>query len=109
LILDWLALQDKCFAVKMNNVGVFDAKKRIYRKPNNKHIHKGVPDIIGLYDGRFFGVEVKFGKNKPSDHQTKFINRVKEAGGVAFWCNSFTDFMYKFGESFALDDSPVIG
>lgn len=99
-ILDWLNLQQNCFAIKLNNVGVFDTRKRVYRKPNNRHIHKGVPDIIGMLKGRFFAIEVKFGYNKPTEHQIKFIDRVRKAQGVAFWCKSFEDFLYKFGENF---------
>jgi penicillin-binding protein-related factor A (putative recombinase) len=96
MILDWLVGPGESFAFKLNNVGVYDAKKRCYRKPNSRHIHKGLPDIMGVRDGRFFCVEVKFGKNKPSEHQTKFIGRVLSSGGVAFWCNSFEDFLEKF-------------
>ena len=99
-ILDYLMGIDGCFGIKLNNVGVYDAKKRIYRKPNSRHIHKGVPDIMGVFNGRFFCIEVKYGKNKPSEHQTKFIDRVRSSGGVAFWCHSFSDFMYKFEENF---------
>lgn len=100
LILDWLVAQDKCFAVKLNNVGIYNKRKGCYMMPNNRHIHRGLPDILGVFDGRFLAVEVKFGKNKPSEHQTRFIKRVQEANGVAFWCNSFSDFKYKFNEYF---------
>jgi hypothetical protein len=45
----------------------------------------GCPDVIGqLRDGRFIGVEVKAPKGKLRPEQAIFIERVREAGGVAF-------------------------
>jgi len=100
LILDWLVAQDKVFAIKINTVGVYNKRKGVYMKPNNRHIHRGVSDILAVVDGRFLAVEVKYGKGKPSEYQTKFIMRIKDSGGVAFWCSSFECFMYKFHEAF---------
>ena len=44
----------------------------------------GVPDICVVYEGHFYGFEVKrpfFGRE--SELQKKFIARIREAGGVA--------------------------
>jgi len=100
LILDWLNEQDNVFAIKINTGGIFDPKKRVFRRNNNKHIHRGVSDILAVVDGKFLAVEVKYKTGKPSEYQTKFIERIKASGGEAFWCNSFEDFVYKFHESF---------
>ena len=51
---------------------------------------KGVPDIIGCYEGLFFGIECKAGKNKPTKIQQYELNRIKEAAGCAI---VFTDTM----------------
>lgn len=102
-ILDWLNSLKKCFAFKVNNMGVFDNKKKVWRKNNSKHIHKGTPDIIGEINGKFFTIEVKAGYNKPSPHQIKFLERIKETGGVSFWTNDFekckTTFLNYFPEA----------
>lgn len=42
----------------------------------------GIPDIIACYKGRFLGIEVKVGSNKPSDIQLVKIKRINDAGGV---------------------------
>ena len=47
----------------------------------------GVPDIIGCYDGLFFGIECKAGKNKPTALQWKNINDINKAGGYALVVN----------------------
>ena len=43
----------------------------------------GIPDIVACYRGRFFGIECKAGKNKPTDLQLKNLKEIADAGGVA--------------------------
>ena len=44
----------------------------------------GIPDIIGCtYWGRFFAIEVKYGKNKASKLQDWNISEIKSRGGIA--------------------------
>ena len=43
----------------------------------------GVPDIVGCYQGLFFGIECKAGKNKPTPLQEKNLKEISEAGGLA--------------------------
>lgn len=47
----------------------------------------GVPDIIGSYRGRFFGIECKAGKNKPTELQKKNLRDIDAAGGIALVVN----------------------
>ena len=42
----------------------------------------GVPDIVGCYKGRFFAIECKAGKNKPTPLQHKNINAIDAQGGA---------------------------
>ena len=98
IILDWLNTMRNCFAFKINTTGVYDPRKKVFRKNNGKHIHRGTCDILGEYDGKFFGIEVKAGYNKPSDDQIIFMNLIKRGGGVAFWTNDFD----KCKEAFAV-------
>lgn len=42
----------------------------------------GIPDIIACYKGRFLGIEVKVGNNKPSEIQLVKLKRINDADGV---------------------------
>lgn len=44
---------------------------------------RGVSDLLVCYRGRFVAIETKDDTGVPSPHQTKFILKVREAGGVA--------------------------
>lgn len=48
---------------------------------------KGVPDFIVCLEGRFVGIETKFGKNKPSKWQQLQIEKIKAACGTALVIN----------------------
>lgn len=43
----------------------------------------GVPDIVGCYKGRFFGIECKANGNKPTELQKLNLQRIGEAGGLS--------------------------
>lgn len=47
----------------------------------------GIPDILACYRGCFVGIEVKVGKNKPSEIQEVKIKNINRAGGygVVVW------------------------
>ena len=42
----------------------------------------GVPDIVGCWEGWFFGIECKAGKNKPTPPQQKNLDEIAKAGGI---------------------------
>ena len=42
----------------------------------------GVPDIVGCYEGLFFGIECKAGKNKPTPLQEKNLEQIRDAKGL---------------------------
>jgi len=44
---------------------------------------KGISDIVGVHNGRFFAIEIKTAKGKVSEHQERFLQRVRDAGGIA--------------------------
>lgn len=50
----------------------------------------GLPDIIGVHEGRFIGVEIKCpGKEgELTDLQAKVLDRIRRAGGIAFMATS---------------------
>lgn len=43
----------------------------------------GIPDFIGIAYGVGFGIETKFGDNKPTMHQTNELEAIRKAVGVA--------------------------
>ena len=43
----------------------------------------GVPDIVGCYKGRFFGIECKAKGNKPTELQKMNLNKIEGVGGIA--------------------------
>ena len=47
----------------------------------------GVPDIVGCYNGRFFGIECKAGRNKPTALQMKNLNQIEKTNGIALVIN----------------------
>ena len=94
-ILDALMKHEDVFAFKVNTTGVFDPKRKIYRTIKNRHIHKGTSDILGVWKGAFFAIEVK----KPStikkaientlSPQSRFLSSVEEAGGIGrYMCSA---------------------
>lgn len=57
----------------------------------------GVPDIVGVYDGKFLGIEVKTRNGVVSPHQKQFIDNINAAGGLAFVARSVQDVVEKLG------------
>jgi Holliday junction resolvase len=47
----------------------------------------GVPDIVGCYHGKFFGIECKAGKNQPTELQKMHLEWIAKAGGLAVVIN----------------------
>lgn len=47
----------------------------------------GVPDIVGCYQGTFFGIECKAGKNKPTPLQQLALDNISKQGGLALVVN----------------------
>jgi penicillin-binding protein-related factor A (putative recombinase) len=76
------------FCWKNQSVGIYDSKKKIFRKSTNSHHIKGCSDILGIIEGRMIAIEVKAEKGKISPEQRVFITRINQEGGVAFVARS---------------------
>ena len=70
-----------CFAWKNHTVGIYDAAAGTYRRPSPFAI-KGVADIIAIYRGLTFLMEVKDKRGRQSDEQKLFEKSVKKHGGT---------------------------
>jgi len=82
-------------AYRINNGAVYDKKRGVYRAGVQK---KGVPDIIGIINGRFIGIEVKIGKDRQSADQKLVEKEINAAGGVYFIAKSYDDYLNKINE-----------
>ena len=85
-ILDYLRLRG-VFCWKNHSTG-------IYKQSTGSYIPvgmKGVSDILAIRNGKLIAIEVKVGKNKPSNVQLEFIEKINENGGIAFLAYSLND------------------
>jgi len=46
-----------------------------------------VPDIVGSYKGKFYAIECKAGKGKPTMLQERELRRINESGASAIIVN----------------------
>jgi penicillin-binding protein-related factor A (putative recombinase) len=77
------------FHWKAKTVGTYDPTKKVFRK--NAGYMKGVSDILGIWQGKFFAIEVKTPKGRVSPEQKVFLARFQEEGGIAFVARSVED------------------
>lgn len=56
----------------------------------------GVPDIVGLYKGRFFAIEVKRPGGKPKPWQNLVMNAITLAGGLVIVAECLENVMVAF-------------
>lgn len=87
--------QPNCVAYRINNTGIWDEAKQIFRKA---HTEPGLPDIIVIAYGCFAGIEVKAGKDKQSEDQKHRQSEIERAKGVYFIAHSTDDGLAKFSE-----------
>ncbi len=66
-------------AYRVNSQGQYDSKLGKWRLSGMK---RGLPDIIGIYEGRFLGVEVKTGRDKLSEYQLKRKQEIETSKGI---------------------------
>ncbi|QNJ59467.1 hydrolase [Gordonia phage MScarn] len=51
----------------------------------------GLPDLIGVWHGRFIAIEVKMPGNSPSKIQERVMGRIRQAGGRVVVAYSVAD------------------
>jgi len=76
-------------------MGVWDAKLGKFRTSGTK---KGIPDIIGIYKGRFISIEIKIGSDRQSEEQKEREEEIKEAGGQYWIAKDFDKFKIVYDE-----------
>jgi len=58
---------------------------------------KGVPDILGIYKGRFLGIEIKTASGKVRPEQEAFLENIRENGGIGFVARNLDDVIDNLG------------
>lgn len=94
IIFDMYWVREGC-AYRINNGAVYDVKRQTYRKGVQR---RGIPDIIGIINGRFIGIEVKIGRDRQSAHQKEIEKEITDAGGVYFIAKSYDDYLDKISK-----------
>lgn len=105
-ILDWLAFQKGAFAWWLEPHGALKRKagKLVFHVPNNRHYMTGAPDIIGSWNGRPLGIEVKRPASKgvqagvASEGQIHFMHMARSQGWVCFFAWRLEDVKLCLGE-----------
>lgn len=73
-------------------------------RPGSK---SGIPDIIGIlsslrgdtrHAGKFFGAEIKTGKDRLRPEQEGFHTQARKLGAIIFVCKDFEDFLKQWEE-----------
>lgn len=85
------------FCFKVDNVGFFDTKRKIFRTPNSPHRIKGLPDIHGIFKGVPFYIEVKKSNGQIRPEQKAFLERAKSEGAIAFIARNIDDIKQNLG------------
>jgi hypothetical protein len=68
--------------------------RRAARMKSDRQIRPGVSDwLVYLKNGPLLAIELKCGRNKPTDEQAAFAAQVELMGGAAFVCRSIDEVM----------------
>lgn len=84
-VAEYLALIERrgdSFWFRVRNMS-FNANRQTFLKPKGALFKNGIPDIVGVYKGRWVGFEVK-AKTRQSATQREFQSHVEKAGGAYF-------------------------
>lgn len=66
--------------------------RRAARMKNDRQIRPGVSDwLVLMRSGPLLAIELKVGKNKPTDEQAAFAAAIELVGGLAYTCRSLAD------------------
>jgi len=87
--LDWLNMFKK-----KHNIVFFRANSGAFKTAQGRYVKTGTPglaDICVIFDGTFYGVEIKTAIGKMSEAQKRFKKNIEAAGGRYVLCRSVGD------------------
>jgi hypothetical protein len=87
-ITSYLSLKG-AFVSRLNNTGIYDARRRQYRPGTNR---RGLPDVVCTYQGKSLFIEIKYGSDKLSAYQQKIRDEQIASGGEYFVATNFEMF-----------------
>lgn len=93
-IIDFIVLHGG-LAERVNVMG-----RQINGRWTRSHSLRGTADIHATYNGRTIAIEVKIGRDRQSEAQKAYQERIERAGGVYFIAKDFATFAQWFSENF---------
>lgn len=90
-ILHYLNTVPGCIALQIYNGAVYDQRQGRYRANNNKFRPKGIPDIMGSFNGRPIAIEVKTTSGRLSLEQVAMHAVLQSFGWHIAVCRSVSD------------------
>lgn len=90
-ILQYLTYLKDGYFWKNNSTGVYDPVKNTFRKAKSPFLINGVSDIIGIYQGKVFFIEVKTKTGRQSVSQKLFQANIERCGGTYLLVRSLSD------------------
>lgn len=75
---------------------------RVYKQHGDIYSPPGIPDLLICYRGRFVAIEVKMPGKKPTEMQTRVMEEICAAGGIAFVADKLSqieEFILAFEDS----------
>ena len=87
-------------AWQIDTTGIYDPVKKTFRRKTSKFRVKGVSDIIGFYNGKFWAIEVKTPQRMGAvtKEQGEFLSIATIEGQVAMVATSVEDVELKIRE-----------
>lgn len=90
-ICEYLCFVKGCMFWINSSTGIYDPKKGIFRCNRSRFQKKGTADILGIYKGKPFAIEVKTKSGKLSVDQRRFLKEFESFGGIAIVARSVDD------------------
>jgi hypothetical protein len=76
------------------STGIYDPRKKVYRRNNSPYAMLGVSDILGIIEGgRMLAIEVKSKKGRATQAQKDFLTKINEMGGIGMIANDPDQFV----------------
>lgn len=66
----------------------------------NDKFTKGLPDILGCWEGQFYAIELKREGYEPTPLQEHVLKKINLAGGTVQWFDNYESFKTWFQKTF---------
>ena len=85
-VLQYLEMVPNCYVFRSAAGAVQTATGRYFRTGR-----KGCPDVSAIYNGKYYGLEIKSSKGRQSPAQKEAQEQIEEAGGLYYLIRSLKD------------------